>query len=618
VLEVQLPADAALPPLAAAIAVGTPVGPQLAADAAVAATAAAEAAAAAAAAAAALPPAPTNGVARLSGERRTASGRARSSSIRAAAAAAPARPNSAPPTLPLHGIVRSSSGGVSSGGVGGSMLRKAISDATAAAEQAAADDGRNGAAGAAAAARPAKRARLSLSSGPHQHAVSQPDLRGMGLPAPGFPPGLATASFAPPPTAQLPSRLAGQQALGAAFTASAAAARAATAADGAFNLAGLPALQGRPLEGEAAQHWAPPAVEIRTLCAGDAADCASAAAAANEADVAMPDAESPPARDSDSDPDWPPRQHPAHRRRGATHGATNGEHHLGGMSPAAWALLQRESPQPQEPPAALQSPAAQDPSGPRRGLPPPRLGSNIGDGGVLPACAVLARAHSPVREASPAAGTRPTGGSAEAYAARAQGAAADARSTAALGAAGTACGPAQPQQPARQRRPQLWAGHDAAAGVAPPESAAMATSRVPLPARTDRPRDRGWPPTLLPPAPPRQPGSLGAQPHPRPAQAVLLEPLHAPLVRARAACGAAQQPVAVEASAASWDVAMSHARDAAGQQHGGVRSGNAGEPSVAAAGASPASATVSGELAVRLVADSLGRVALHVSVPEEA
>ena len=170
-LEVLLPADAALPPLAAALAVGTPLGKHLAAEAATA--AAASAAASASAAAVAAGPAGGN----MAGERRGTGRRARSAVGRAASPAAAmiaaeaallSRPSSAPPSLPPKGVT-----GLEA------ALRKSASDAAEAAEAAAlqASAAQEAAAPGGNALPPPKRLRTDDGCGPPQHVASQPDLK---------------------------------------------------------------------------------------------------------------------------------------------------------------------------------------------------------------------------------------------------------------------------------------------------------------------------------------------------------------------------------------------------------------------------------------------------------
>ena len=199
--------------------------------------------------------------------------------------------------------------------------------------------------------RPLKRARLSVSSGP-QHAASQPNLLALSAASPAAPaPDAAatngsTAGAAPPAdaTRQWPLRSdAAADALRAALQGpvhstvaalpnpSAPAAAVAGASPAAAQPAASLLLNGHAVAASNSPAGAVPSATAATPAASPVAD----------ADEDMPDAPaSPPHAGAESQ----------QRQRDSTGSAP---HHIAGVSPAAWALLQRQSPQPAEPPAGL-------------------------------------------------------------------------------------------------------------------------------------------------------------------------------------------------------------------------------------------------------------------------
>jgi hypothetical protein len=276
--------------------------------------------------------------------------------------------------------------------------------------------------------RPSKRARLSVSSGP-QHAASQPDLLALGAAGPAAPAPAAatnngsTARAAPPAdtTRQQPLRSdAAADALRAALQGSVHSAvtalpgqpAPAAAVDGAPPAAAQPAVQLLNGHAAAASDVTPDAAAAATTASSDA-----------EADEAMPDAPaSPPHAGAESQ----------QRQRDSLGG---GPHHIAGVSPAAWALLQRQSPQPQEPPAGLRggpgaarrssspaaagqlpgSPAAERrdaeaAAGQRQSLHAAAASSGGGGSSLRSACELLA--HDRARSGSPVARRPPLSGGA--------------------------------------------------------------------------------------------------------------------------------------------------------------------------------------------------------------
>lgn len=293
-----------------------------------------------------------------------------------------------------------------------------------------------------------------MASGPQQHAASQPNLQTLSLASPAAPFPASTddaGGAAPLPPVAAPRALRSDAA--------------ADALRAAFQAGTTPpaAAQGSAAIARAA------AAAAAGLVNGHAHAAASSAA---DADEPMPDAPASPASPPHAAVDTLQHQgldshyqHPSGR-----------QHHIAGVSNAAWVLLQQQSPQPQEPPPGLRSsprvgrrsaspgalgrrsasPAAAPPHGLGPGLPSARggiaddsLASGGGGGGVgglRPACELLIRDRA--RNGSPAASSQAQDGSGL---------------EAARGSVDA--GPASDRQgraagwgasPLWQRRPQLW------------------------------------------------------------------------------------------------------------------------------------------------------------------